>query len=124
MTIMEAIEAIDSLRKGNTYSDKEKILWLSALDGMIKREIIDTHEGGDGVTFDGYAETTPTDTVLLVPEPYAALYIRWLESKIDYANAEYDLYNNTITAFYDAYKQYSNYYNRTHRPKSTRITYF
>jgi uncharacterized OB-fold protein len=41
MTIMEAIHAIDSL-KPNSYSESDKIRWLSTLDGLIKIEIIDT----------------------------------------------------------------------------------
>lgn len=46
MTINEVIQAVDSL-KPNSYSELEKIQWLSELDGTIKAEIIDTHEGAD-----------------------------------------------------------------------------
>ena len=52
MQLLEAINKIDAL-KPNTYSPDEKIWWLSELDGMIKKEIIDTHEGGKSVEFDG-----------------------------------------------------------------------
>lgn len=48
MKISEAITKIDAL-KFNTYTQSEKIAWLSTIDGMIKREIIDTHEGADKV---------------------------------------------------------------------------
>ena len=44
MKIIEAINRIDSL-KHNTYSNNEKLAWLSRLDSMVKRLIIDTHEG-------------------------------------------------------------------------------
>lgn len=43
MTISEAINKIDSL-KPNGYSQTDKISWLSLADGMIKNNIIDTHE--------------------------------------------------------------------------------
>ena len=46
MTIQEAINKIDTL-KPNSYSNADKIAWLSNLDGIIKEEIIDTHEGGE-----------------------------------------------------------------------------
>ena len=46
MTIIEAINKIDAL-KPNNYSQGDKIGWLSTLDGIIKKEIIDTHEGAD-----------------------------------------------------------------------------
>ena len=42
MKISEAIGKIDAL-KPNTYKEDIKIGWLSTLDGIIKKEIIDTH---------------------------------------------------------------------------------
>ena len=44
MTLIEAINRIDNLKQ-NGYSREEKIGWLSTLDGIIKEQIIDTHEG-------------------------------------------------------------------------------
>ena len=115
MTIMDAIYRLDEL-KPNRYDQSEKIKWLSSLDGLIKSEIIDTHEGGENVVFNGYDENSDISTVLLVPAPYDDIYLRWLEAQIDYANGEYGKYNNSITAYNDAYAIYQKYYNRTHMP--------
>ena len=123
MTIGEAIEQIDNL-KHNTYSQNEKILWLSRVDHMVKTQIIDTHEGSEEVWFYGYDEDTDTETELLVPVPFDEMYIRWLEMQIDYANGEYTKYNNSAEMFNTSYKAFSNYYNRTHMPKGTTIKYF
>ena len=123
MTLMDAIYRIDNL-KPNSYSQEEKIKWLSALDGTIKAEIIDTHEGGEGVVFNGYNENTVLTTEMLVPHPYDDIYIRWLETQIDYANGEYGKYNNSITMYNKAYSAYENYYNRTHLPISKNFTHF
>ena len=123
MTLIEAINRIDSL-KPNAYTPTEKTEWLSQLEGMIKRDIIDTHEGGDGMEFNGYDDETPTDTELIVKAPYDDIYIHWLESKIDYYNSEYEKYNNSITRFNDAYQDFSNNYNRTNMPKGKKIKYF
>lgn len=123
MTLMDAIYRIDIL-KPNSYSQEEKIKWLSALDGTIKAEIIDTHEGGEKVVFSGYDVNTALTTELLVPHPYDELYIRWLETQIDYANGEYGKYNNSITMYNKAYSAYENYYNRTHLPISKDFTHF
>ena len=46
MKIIEAINQIDSL-KHNTFSQDNKVAWLSRLDSMVKKHIIDTHEGAD-----------------------------------------------------------------------------
>ena len=116
MTIMDAVYRIDEL-KPNSYSQSEKIKWLSTLDGIIKTEIIDTHEGGENVVFNGYDENTELSTVLLVPAPYDDVYLRWLEAQIDYTNGEYRKYNNSSTAYNDAYTAFQKYYNRTHMPK-------
>lgn len=117
MTIMDAIFRLGEL-KPNSYSQSEKIKWLSTLDGIIKREIIDTHEGGENIVFNGYDENTELATKLLVPAPYDDIYLRWLESQIDYANGEYAKYNNSSTAYNDAYTAFQKYYNRTHMPIS------
>lgn len=116
MTIMEVIHRIDEL-KPNNYTRDEKIAWLSTLDGLIKSEIIDTHEDGEKIVFDGYNDND-TNTTLLVPEPYDVLYLRWIEAQIDYTNGEYGKYNNSLAAFNDAYEHFERYYNRSHMPKS------
>lgn len=123
MTIMEAIYGVDAV-KPNSYSQTDKIKWLSTLDGVIKSEIIDTHEGGEDVSFSGYNETTELTTTLLVPAPYDIVYIRWLEAQIDYANGEYGRYNNTLTAYNDACTLFVRYYNRTHMPKGKKFKFF
>lgn len=116
MTIMEAINQIDGL-KANTYSVADKVTWLSRLDGMIKQDVIDTHECGERIVFVPYT-TDDVDDELLVDAPHDEMYIRWLEAQIDYANGEYSKYNNSITMFNTAYNAYQNWYNRHHMPKS------
>lgn len=123
MTLIEAINRVDAL-KPNAYSQEEKISWLSDLDGMILRDVIKKHEGGDGITFDGYTSETPLNTELIVKDPYEEMYICWLESKIDYNNAEYARYNNSVTRYNDIYVEFSRDYNRNHMPIGAEIKYF
>lgn len=214
MTIIEAIQKTDEL-KPNGYTQSQKIEWLSKLDGIIKRGIIDTHEGGDeflrgkvnivaikyftptgddtprdglkvgdywytteehdlmkctvagsvmspipvfeivtdqelnanklyehdgklyilnigegaleetsAIPFFPYTDKTPLETELLAYAPFDEMYIFWLESKIDYANAEYAHYNNSVTHFNDIYTAFRNDYNRTHMPKGGSFKYF
>ena len=123
MTIIEAIDSINSL-KPNSFTQEDKIKWLSTLDGIIKKEIIDTHEGAEGVEFNGYDENTPLDTVLLVPPPYDDIYLKWLEAKIDYINGDTARYNNSMIMYNTAYSAFQRYYNRTHMPKGKSIKFF
>ena len=123
MTIIEAINAIDDLCP-NTYSKEKKKAQLSKLDDVIKRDIIDKHEGSDKVTFTGYDENTPLDTVLLVPAPYDDVYVFWLQTWIDYWNGEVGRYNNSTSMYKTAYSAFERAYNREHMPKETKIKYF
>lgn len=115
MTIIEAINRIDSLIH-NTFSQPDKVEWLSRLDSMVKQQIIDTHEGADNISFNGYTTETPVDTVLLVPAPYDEVYLRWIEAQIHYYNDELKRYNNAIILFNTAFDDYAAYYNQNHRP--------
>lgn len=123
MTIMEAITRIDAI-KPNTYRQPEKISWLSTVDGIIMREIIETHEGDSTVEFNGYTENTPLTQELLVPDPYSELYLYYLESKIDYWNGETKRFNNSAEMFNKAFSDYAKYYNRTHMPKGRKFKFF
>lgn len=115
MTLREAIDRTDSL-KHNTYTNAEKVDWLNRLEGLIKTQIFDTHEG-ETLHFDGYDEATDMDMELLVEAPYDEIYIHWLESKIDYYNGEIARYNNSAMMYQAAYDAYQRYYNRNHMPK-------
>ena len=123
VTIMEAISQTDEL-KHNTYPQNVKIGWLSRLDAVVKRLVIDTHEDGENVNFAGYDGNTDLHTQLLIPAPFDEAYIRWLEAQIDYSNGEYGKYNNAIDMFNTAWTAYRNDYNRTHMPKGTGFRYF
>ena len=118
MTILEAINRVDST-KPNSYTQVEKVDWLSTLDGVVKSNIIDTHEDDENVVFEGYNADTLLDTELLVPAPYDDIYIRWLEARIDYANNEYNKYNNSATAYNTDFEAYARHYNMNHMPKHT-----
>lgn len=118
MTILQAIAQTDNLMQ-NTFSVETKAVWLSRLDAMVKRLVIDTHEGGEAVTFQGYDRDTPTGTELLVPEPFDEMYLRWLEAQIHYHNADYDAYNNSVLRFNSVFEEFANDYHRSHLPKQT-----
>ena len=125
MNIQEAINGIDNV-KPNTYSEEEKIAWLSELDGLVMNEIINTHEYNEGETEIEYEPYTVDDMQkeLIIPHPYCDTYLKWLESKIDYANNETARYINSSSVFNSAWTNFRNYYNRTHKPISVKFKYF
>lgn len=122
MTIREAItQADESL--GNTYTQKEKINWLSLLDQRVKTKIIDTHAGADAVSFSGYDASTDLETVLLVPAPFDEMYLRWLEAQIHYRDHEDVRYNNAIDIFNMLWDEFRNDYNSKHMPLGHRFQF-
>ena len=121
MTIQQAIQSCDSL-KPNQYTEDDKIRWLSNLDGLIFCEIIGSYEEEEEKTFSGYTNTTPKDTELLVQDPYSDVYIKYLFAQIDFNNAEYTRYNNSMMMYNMAYIAFADYYNREHKPKKQQIT--
>lgn len=123
MTLGDAISRLDEL-KPNGFSRGQKIFWLSALDATVKEEIIDRHEGAENVSFVPYTEESAEDTPLLVPSPYEELYLRYLEAQIDYANGEYERFNNSNAMYAAAYTAFARAYNRSHMPLSGSKKYY
>lgn len=117
MTIIEAIETIDSM-KPNQYDYLAKVKWLSDLDKTVMNEIISQHENPNnlGKNFNGYNEETDQDIILLAQEPYSDMYIQYLGMKIDYFNSEPIRYNNSAAMFNSIYMDYAKWYNRNFKP--------
>jgi len=115
MTIHDCLVRLDN-SKYNDFSDFEKIAWLSLLEGRVYHEVLNTQEGGPEEYFIGYCEDTDRDTPLLASGPYEDIYLRYLETEIDYCNGEIEKYNNSSTLFQAAWAAFVNHYNRTHMP--------
>ena len=118
MTLMEAIAQLDSLVR-NTYSQNDKVGWLSRLDWIIKTQIIDLHQGAENVSFNGYDDNADLHTTLLVPPPFDEIYLRWMEAQIHYHDSELDRYNAAITMYNTAYEGFRDHYTRQHKPLTT-----
>jgi hypothetical protein len=125
MKVKEAIAEADGL-KANMLPLEQKIKWLNRLDLTVKQEILDTHEYNTGETEPATPAYTKDnmETELLVPEPFAEMYVHWLEAQIDYANLENEGFNAANAMFESVYSKYRNYYNQHHRPKSARKIYY
>jgi len=122
MTIIEAINRVDAVKPNGFHLD-EKICWLSRLDGIVKSELHDVHMNDIQTVFEGYDGKSLTKE-LFVPHPYDEVYLRYLESQIDYASGEYEKYNNSILLFNAAWEAYQKFYHRTHRPRAKDFVHF
>ena len=123
MTVSQAIDRTDRL-KPNSYAYADKLVWLSQLDGTLRREIIDSHEGGTEERFIPYTEDKDPDRVLLAEAPYDEMYIHYLSAQIDYFNGEFERFNNANRMFEAAFSAFRNAYNRAHSAKEKRKNYW
>ncbi|MHB1153999.1 MAG: hypothetical protein ACYCWE_20760 [Eubacteriales bacterium] len=87
-------------------SDDE--LTLTFAPGMFTIGL--TADSAGTLTFDG------SETVLLVQAPFDKLYRSYLCAMIDFANGEYDRYNNSMQMFNKQLSELTGWYARTYRP--------
>lgn len=118
MTIKEALETVDILRRNNNISEEMKIKWLSRLDAKAHREIFLTHKGIEPGTedFTGYDVGTPQEQELMIPFPYDEVYEYYLVMKVDETLKESLNYNISAEKFNAAYQAFMDRYNKTHTP--------
>lgn len=128
MIAADIIARVDSLEP-NQYDTITKLRWLSDLDGKIFVEQILTHEApaedifaraeADETTGQlSWPEYTSTDAELIVGMPYGMdLYAYYLMAMVALNNAEASKYNAKMISYNNAYQEWANYYNRTHRPR-------
>lgn len=119
MTIEECITLVDEMQP-NLIDRARKIEWLSRVDSRIFEELMCKHQGGANIPqqFTGYTQETDPDTELFAKYPYDEMYRFYLEMQIDYANQEYDKYNNNAQLFNELWGEYARKYHRDHKPLS------
>lgn len=131
MQIDEIIARVDSLEP-NQYDKETKLSWISQLDGKIFAEIILTHDGAPARLLEHSNKDDDTGQLIYMPyesgneEPIAGppygedMYCYYLEAMIALHNMETSKYNQQMLAYNNAYTEFSNWYNRTHRPCAAR----
>ena len=123
MTVSQAIDRTDRLHP-NSYAYADKLVWLSRLDGTIKKEIIDSYEGGEAAEFVPYTENNDPERLLLAETPYDELYIHYLSAQIDYFNGEYERFNNANAMFASVFSAFRNACGRAHPFRGTKKKYW
>lgn len=112
-TIREIIDRVDEA-KPNAFPDDLKIKWLSELDGKIAADvmlmgIVEIRQLGNA--YKGNADMEP-----LVTYPHDDIYDKWLEARIDYANGEYNKYQNSMEMFNAAFSGFVRWFASNYDP--------
>lgn len=109
MKISDLINFVDVV-KPNAFSDAVKLSWINEVEGKIWCEIYLR----DASSFVPHTQTSGTD--LTVKPPHHKMYSEYLSAMIDFANGEYDKYENSMAMFNDSFKAYMRWYALTFRP--------
>ena len=102
MTIAKVIAQLMEV-KPHQYSTEALVGWLSDLDGRI---------------WENYHRE------LLIPAPYEDLYIRYLAAQVDYYNAEFARYNNSMVMFNLLLTEYVNHLTRNYSRPQPKLKLF
>ena len=115
MTVKEAIDKTDSLFP-NAFTYQQKASWIRELDLKVYYGFLSEYEGKSGEPSDTYC--TDISTPLLIEEPFADIYTRYLAMQFDISGGDIAGYSNSAALFNSTYLAFMNYYNRNHRAKA------
>lgn len=107
VTINKVMEMVDGMTP-NTVDAESKFQWISSLDGMISRVIMEQEEPVS------YVYPDDMDKPLLVDSPYDGIYGLYMKAMIHFHHMEYDDYNNAMLMFNDLLEQFKAAYIREH----------
>lgn len=110
-TIRNIISYVDAI-KPNAFDEGVKVQWVNEVEGYIQTEVM-MLALADTVQYD---PDVHMDTVLLVKPPHDKLYSLYLCALVDFANGEYDKYNNTMQMYNKFLGEYIKWYTRVFHP--------
>ncbi len=116
MKIKEAIQIADGLIS-NSYSVEDKLRWISAVDALLQRELVERYEGGQQRNVNYTVDDMETE--LIAHAPYDDMYVMYITVKIHFFNGETELYNNAAEEYNNILHEYRKWYCRTHRDLPT-----
>ncbi len=94
MTIEGLFEYVSDI-KPHAFGEKSLTVWLNDVETRLQREVLLLAP----VELITYRWPEDRKTVPLLDPPHDAIYRHYLEAMIDYANGEYDKYQNTMEMF-------------------------
>ena len=110
-TVSSVITRVDDI-KPNAFSNETKTQWLNEVEGMVQTEVF-LWASEQIITYD-YA--TNADTELLVQPPHDKLYWAYLTAMIDFANGEYNKYQNSMEMYNEYYRNFVRWFANTYKP--------
>lgn len=122
MTVNEAIYTAELRMPGNSYSNDDKIRWLTSLEVMWSKFLKQLGFETEDVNI---STEDKENKKLLIDVPYDEVYVMWLVMKMHYYNGEIELYNNSAESFNKMLEEAKKAFIRENKPrKSVRFSTF
>ena len=110
-TLQGVLDIIDGI-KPNAFSEEAKTAWINEIEGLVQTEVfLLAIEDVVQYTWPENAAAT-----LLAKPPHDKIYWVYLSAMVDFANGEYDKYQNTMQMFNQFFGEYMRWYARTYNP--------
>ena len=115
MTIRNVIDSVNGI-KPHAFNDDTLTMWINEAEGMVQTDVMLIN------TLDviKYTYDENADTDLLVKPPYDKIYVYYLAAMIDFANNEYQKYQNTLQLFNKFFSDYTRWYSLNINPANGR----
>lgn len=111
MKLSDVIARVDDI-KPNAFTDATKTAWINECEGLVQTEVM-LIAAEDVIQYDYDADA---QTELLVKPPHDKIYWAYLSALIDFANGEYNKYQNTMQLFNNYFGEYMRWYALRYRP--------
>ena len=111
MKLSDVIARVDDI-KPNAFTDATKTAWINECEGLVQTEVM-LIAAEDVIQYDYDADA---QTELLVRPPHDKIYWAYLSALIDFANGEYNKYQNTMQLFNNYFGEYMRWYALRYRP--------
>lgn len=111
MKLNEVIRMVDDI-KPNAFGDEAKTAWINECEGMVQTQIM-LIAPADIIQ---YEYDKDAETELLALPPHNKIYWAYLTAMVDFANGEYNKYQNTMQVFNAYFGEYMRWYARVYRP--------
>lgn len=120
MKVGELIAYVSAV-KGREFPPEVYDVWLNEVEGLVQTKVhLIPDEAVVRLVRDAEDPTAFDETVLSAPFPYDKLYAPYIEAKVDFANGEYDRYENSMAMFEQFMTEYAAHYAQVYRPADRR----
>lgn len=116
MTLKECIDFVEGI-KPSAFTNEQKTRWINEIEGRVQTEVFLWDPTTNHTT---YTYDDNKNTELFVKPPYEKIYYEYLSAMIDYANGEYDKYQNTMAMFEEAWIAFKKWFINTYHPADWR----